>query len=496
MTLWATRRIGLVLFFLFCSTPACNDVSRAGLNDDARGAAADDGGAIPPPNSDQGQLPQTDGQQACSGIVCGPHAHCDPPSGSCVCDDGSYGDPALGCTVVDPVMNWIGSPCQSVADCGYTAAQCLAQSQGYPGGHCTLDCSKTCPDQSGTPITFCIEPLAPSGGHCFAKCDFEIYPLSAGCRPHYTCTPWARVNTSTMDFVCVPEAWVVKDPCADPANLAGNDDCYLQQISYGDTDVRLAAEKLLKGTASNADALQFLDRNYELSQLFIKNTLGVTTIHDNFTAGHSSTSPMRGMIVHYTAAQREEGTIKYFVGASPHASSHFISGSFRNGLIVQLFSHKNRTWHAGTKYNIDRFGFDFANAGYLEPSAAGGFEDYAGQPYTMVLPLLGKSPVTIKDGIPGGLKKYGNRDNWQPYTYYQLLSFIVVSRALHKVYNLQSDAIQRHGDVEDSRVDPGPALATTFLKAMIFNNDDVFSTTWLKDYKKDGQWIVKNPQAR
>ena len=48
-----------------------------------------------------------------------------------------------------------------------------------------------------------------------------------------------------------------------------------------------------------------------------------------------------------------------------YASTHFVIGSYRNGLVVQIFSHRDRSWHAGSTYNIDRFGVDFANAGYL-----------------------------------------------------------------------------------------------------------------------------------
>ena len=205
---------------------------------------------------------------------------------------------------------------------------------------------------------------------------------------------------------------------------------------------------------------------------------------------------MRGMIVHYTAAQREDGTIRYFVSSDPHASTHFVIGSYRNGLLVQLFSHRNRTWHAGSTYNRDRFGVDFANAGYLQQRDSGGYEDYAGRSYDMVLPLYGSEPVHIEDGIPTASDKYSYSHDWQPYTYYQILSYLVVGRALHLLWGLEQTAIERHGDVASSRVDPGPHLPFTALNEMIFNTEDAFDTVWLNQFKVQKDWIVEHADAR
>ena len=205
---------------------------------------------------------------------------------------------------------------------------------------------------------------------------------------------------------------------------------------------------------------------------------------------------MRGAIVHYTASATEDGTIRYFVSSSPHASTHFVIGSQRNGLIVQIFSHRNRTWHAGSRYNHDRFGIDFANAGYLNERSGGGYEDYAGRPYRLNLPLHGSNPIRVQGGIPNVDPKYARKEYWQPYTYYQLLSFVLIGRALHLVYNLEADSIERHGDVASSRVDPGPHLPQTFLKALVFNQENVFEVNWLNEYKREANWIADHPEAR
>jgi N-acetyl-anhydromuramyl-L-alanine amidase AmpD len=281
----------------------------------------------------------------------------------------------------------------------------------------------------------------------------------------------------------------------DPTNLVGDDECYLDTVSFGDAQLRVLTLALLEGTHTAEEAEEFLDLNHAWSQVFIADDLNAT-IHENSTAGHSSSRPMKGMVIHYTASQREDGTIRYFVSSDPHASTHFVIGSYRNGLAVQIFSHRNRTWHAGNTYNPDHFGVDFANAGYLRPRTGGGWEDYAGREYVMHLPLWGNEAVTITDGIPGAAAKYANPDHWQPYTYYQLLSFVAVGRALHAVYNLRQEHIVRHGDVASSRVDPGPALPTTALKDLILNRVSVFSVEWLTAYKTDADWIVEHPEAR
>ena len=145
---------------------------------------------------------------------------------------------------------------------------------------------------------------------------------------------------------------------------------------------------------------------------------------------------------------------------------------------------------------IAKAGFDFANAGYLNPTSDGGWEDYADRDYELDLPLHGNNPVEVTDGIPGASTKYANKDFWQPYTYYQVLSYILVGRALHQVYDLESELIQRHGDVASSRVDPGPAFPLTWATNLIFTTDDLFDVEWLTQYKVQPNWIVEHPQAR
>ncbi|MFP6685160.1 MAG: hypothetical protein VB934_10620, partial [Polyangiaceae bacterium] len=111
-------------------------------------------------------------------------------------------------------------------------------------------------------------------------------------------------------------------------------------------------------------------------------------------------------------------------------------------------------------------------------------------------PLHGDQPVKVTGGIPGAESKYATSEHWQPYTYYQTLSFVMLGRALHLVYGLEEDAVERHGDVAASRVDPGPQLALTYLKALVFNDVDLMQLPWLAAYKVEADWIEQHPDAR
>lgn len=98
---------------------------------------------------------------------------------------------------------WIGGPCQDPADCTYADAVCLREDEGYPRGHCTLDCARLCPDRAGMPTTFCIDGLL-AGGACTQRCDYDLFGAS-GCRPGYVCELRPRHEEPTLERgVCVP----------------------------------------------------------------------------------------------------------------------------------------------------------------------------------------------------------------------------------------------------------------------------------------------------
>lgn len=111
--------------------------------------------------------------------------------------------------VEESLLGWIGSACDTVADCPYDGAICLTE--GFPRGTCSMDCELYCPDEDGFPLTFCVEESElPSGapigdGGCLSRCDFGAYPDTQGCRQDYGCVEVARANEPwTVVPACLP----------------------------------------------------------------------------------------------------------------------------------------------------------------------------------------------------------------------------------------------------------------------------------------------------
>lgn len=102
---------------------------------------------------------------------------------------------------------FIGGACHSTADCDYEGAICLGEAEGFPGGMCSLDCAKYCPDLAGATTTFCANAAdlgaAASDGLCTVRCDFG--QSATGCRPGYQCHALDRHDDpATVVYACVP----------------------------------------------------------------------------------------------------------------------------------------------------------------------------------------------------------------------------------------------------------------------------------------------------
>lgn len=109
---------------------------------------------------------------------------------------------------------WIGSPCASDGDCSFSGGSCLLPEDGFPCGTCTQSCTTTCPDEDGTPVTYCINGVdvdLSNAGYCLSKCDSAFFPES-GCRDGYTCEVLTRFDETGNSGVCIPEAFDAIDP--------------------------------------------------------------------------------------------------------------------------------------------------------------------------------------------------------------------------------------------------------------------------------------------
>ena len=265
----------------------------------------------------------------------------------------------------DPSPGFIGSPCNSSSDCR-EGLECADEDEGFDSGHCTQECELYCPDLEGYPTTFCPD-LGDALTRCFSRCEPQPSGSQSDCRQGYHCVPMPRANApQTVQHICAPSAWLTDASlCNDERGLVQSTECFHQKASFDDVELRTLITKILNADATTEDAERYLDLSYELSQTYLESMLGRPP-YPNRSQGHRQDSPMRGIVVHYTANQYEAPTIRYFSSEDPHASTHFVIGALDNGLILQLFSHRDRTWHAGSLFNHSHFGIDFANAGYLE----------------------------------------------------------------------------------------------------------------------------------
>lgn len=111
---------------------------------------------------------------------------------------------------------FIGSRCESDADCDFEGGICLVD--GFPEGMCSAPCETYCPDQDGFPVTFCVDggsagPFPDDNGWCVSRCDFSSY-IEEGCRVEYGCAIEARNDEpATETYACLPHRSTDLDAC-------------------------------------------------------------------------------------------------------------------------------------------------------------------------------------------------------------------------------------------------------------------------------------------
>jgi len=171
--------------------PGMESGDEGGTEGDGLGDGFDDGPSADDDDDDDDDAPGTTG-----GIP-------DPDGGEGETTDGL---PEYDCSPAWETP-WIGSPCGDDTDCSYEGGYCLREDEGFPCGTCSMACDNLCPDQDGTPETFCIDGAdvdIESAGHCISKCDPGLVG-EGGCRDGYNCAPLERyMDPSTVAGVCVP----------------------------------------------------------------------------------------------------------------------------------------------------------------------------------------------------------------------------------------------------------------------------------------------------
>jgi hypothetical protein len=110
---------------------------------------------------------------------------------------------------VDVADTWVGSECDTDADCAFDGGSCHANAIGGRG-FCTLACDRYCPDRWGAPTTFCVaDPSAAGSGMCVAQETAKNF----GCQPYDHLVPETRARNgepSRTARVCVPgsRGWI------------------------------------------------------------------------------------------------------------------------------------------------------------------------------------------------------------------------------------------------------------------------------------------------
>ena len=101
------------------------------------------------------------------------------------------------------------------------------------------------------------------------------------------------------------------------------------------------------------------------------------------------------------------------------------------------------------------------------------------------LELFGRDPLDFG-------KKVWNRQYWMPITHAQLVTHLVVSRALAAVYPLEADQIISHKEAAPGRrVDPGPGCPLEKIIEAIFDRSDLATVDWLEEFRTDRDYMVR-----
>jgi zinc D-Ala-D-Ala carboxypeptidase len=99
---------------------------------------------------------------------------------------------------------FIGGACADDSECASLGESARCLTDGHPEGHCTVPCTRGCPDRAGNnQRTFCAVERD-GAAWCRSQCDFDRFP-DAGCRGGYACLDGERPNAAGQAEVCRPD---------------------------------------------------------------------------------------------------------------------------------------------------------------------------------------------------------------------------------------------------------------------------------------------------
>lgn len=181
---------------------------------------------------------------------------------------------------------------------------------------------------------------------------------------------------------------------------------------------------------------------------------------------------MMGTVTHYDAISDAKVTVRRMAnnGNKARASTHFVIA--RDGMIYQLVSILDRSWHAGLAESDPEFfippmgrsthnpnswfiGIDFSNLGYLDATfkAHNGFQ-------------IKPQHVFIDSSARSEKYKY-----WEAYREEAVHSYIDLVIALNSHLKLLPDMHFTHAEIAPhKKIDPGPALPFAEIHKAIANN--------------------------
>lgn len=164
----------------------------------------------------------------------------------------------------------------------------------------------------------------------------------------------------------------------------------------------------------------------------------------------------RFIVLHYTANNSTEGTVRVF--KTHPVSAHFVLG--RDGELIQMVSTLRVAWHAGKSWFKSKWGTPHS-----------GLNAYA---IGIELVNYGYKGKHVRSGTNTGSWIEAKHENggptrkWQPYTEAQMQVVEELVAALMKKYDIPPEHVVGHDEISPTRkVDPGPAFDLEQLRSRL-----------------------------